>query len=276
MFHEDILIYSSSTTGVYPSYTPTTKFPTYRPTTARPVVVTVPTTRPTQPPYLGPPTYKPTYKPGFHLTPTPLPQFPTTSTTTKSTTPNPYRPTFKPAVLATFKPTLPWFSTTPKDEETTTPRYTLPTYPFPILPQFDPSTTTSSNFLVAEMITTTTSTTTTAIPPTESTTEPSSIGIAGLPDSVGLPSSPEAFIFYLETLVDQISDITSGILPFVDGDGSSQDEYEVQSFAAASTVIGLPLVTGLMSLLGVGPAIIIGLSWLAPLILMLAVPSLAG
>ena len=40
MFHEDILIYSSSTTGVYPSYTPTTKFPTYRPTTARPVVVT--------------------------------------------------------------------------------------------------------------------------------------------------------------------------------------------------------------------------------------------
>ena len=164
----------------------------------------VPTTRPTQPPYLGPPTYKPTYKPGFHLTPTPLPQFPTTSTTTKSTTPNPYRPTFKPAVLATFKPTLPWFSTTPKDEETTTPRYTLPTYPFPILPQFDPSTTTSSSFLVAEMITTTTSTTTTAIPPTESTTEPSSIGIAGLPDSVGLPSSPEAFIFYLETLLDQI------------------------------------------------------------------------
>lgn len=40
MFDEDILIYSSSTTGVYPSYTPTTKFPTYRPTTARPVVVT--------------------------------------------------------------------------------------------------------------------------------------------------------------------------------------------------------------------------------------------
>ena len=31
---------SSSTTGVYPSYTPTTKYPTYRPTTARPVVVT--------------------------------------------------------------------------------------------------------------------------------------------------------------------------------------------------------------------------------------------
>lgn len=36
------------------------------------------------------------------------------------------------------------------------------------------------------------------------------------------------------------------------------------------------MVTGLMSLFGVGPAIIIGLSWLAPLVLMLAVPSLAG
>ena len=35
-----IVIYSSSTTGVYPSYTPTTKYPTYRPTTARPVVAT--------------------------------------------------------------------------------------------------------------------------------------------------------------------------------------------------------------------------------------------
>ena len=31
---------SSSTTGVYPSYTPTTKYTTYRPTTAKPVVVT--------------------------------------------------------------------------------------------------------------------------------------------------------------------------------------------------------------------------------------------
>ena len=39
---------------------------------------------------------------------------------------------------------------------------------------------------------------------------------------------------------------------------------------------GLPLATGLMSLLGVGPAVIIGLSWLAPLILILTVPGLAG
>ena len=34
------------------------------------------------------------------------------------------------------------------------------------------------------------------------------------------------------------SDIFGGILPFIDGDSSSPDEYEVQSFAAASTVIG--------------------------------------
>ena len=77
---------------------------------------------------------------------------------------------------------------------------------------------------------------------------------------------------------------------------SSQDT--AQTFAAVSTVVGkvaklqipwmkvyfwiidfiagLPLATGLMSLLGVGPAIIIGLSWLAPLILLITVPSLAG
>lgn len=41
-------------------------------------------------------------------------------------------------------------------------------------------------------------------------------------------------------------------------------------------IVGLPLATGLMSLFGVGPAIIIGLSWLAPLIILITVPSLAG
>ena len=120
--------------------------------------------------------------------------------TTRRTTENPYRPTFKPAVLATFRPTLPWVSTTIQDQTTTTARNPLPTYPFPILPQFDPSTTTFTSFV--EDVTTTTATTTTAAT-AATTTEPSSVGIAGL-DGVAVPASPEAFIFYIETMTQQI------------------------------------------------------------------------
>ena len=205
-----------------PSHKPTTLKPTMQ--TFRPVIITVTTTT-TKPPYTGSPTYKPTYKPGFHLTPTPLPSFPTTSTTTRRTTENPYRPTFKPAVLATFRPTLPWFSTTAPDKETTTARNPLPTYPFPILPQFDPSSTTSVSFVED---TTTTSTT----PATTSSTEPASVGVAGL-DGVAVPASPEAFIFYIDTMTQQITDLIAPLLP-----GLTDQEDTAQSFAAVSTVIG--------------------------------------
>ena len=81
--------------------------------------------------------------------------------------------------------------------------------------------------------------------------------------------------------------------PLFGGDTSNQDQYEVQSFVAPFIVIGthlyhlhatdgtkfsgIPLVTGLMSFLGVAPAVIIGLSWLAPLVLtLLEVPGLTG
>lgn len=208
-----------------PSHKPTTLKPTMQ--TFRPVIVTVTTTT-TKPPYTGSPTYKPTYKPGFHLTPTPLPSFPTTSTTTRRTTENPYRPTFKPAVLATFRPTLPWFSTTASDKETTTARNPLPTYPFPILPQFDPSSTTSVSFVED----TTSSTTSTTAAPTSSATEPASVGVAGL-DGVALPASPEAFIFYIETMTQQMTDLIAPLLP-----GLTDQEDTAQSFAAVSTVIG--------------------------------------
>ena len=46
-------------------------------------------------------------------------------------------------------------------------------------------------------------------------------------------------IYYSRFIAQTISsDIFGGILPFIEGDSSSPDEYEVQSFAAASTVIG--------------------------------------
>jgi len=263
-----------------PTYKPTTQ-PTYRPpiipSTFKPVIVTVPTTsstqvRPTRPPYTGPPTYKPTYKPGFHLTPTPLPTFPTVTTTTVSTTPNPYKPTFKPATLATFRPTLPWFSPNPEQiitEKTTTPRNPLPSYPFPILPQFDPST--AKPTVLEDTTMTTTTTTTTQITTATTTSNYPVLNIAGL-DGVAIPASAEALEFYIVTMTEKIGNLIGAVVP--GSEESSQDT--AQTFAAVSTVVGLPLATGLMSLLGVGPAIIIGLSWLAPLILLITVPSLAG
>ena len=145
-------------------------------------------------------------------------------------------------------------STPTSTDKTTTPRNPLPVYPFPILPQFDPSTTTTTSF-IADVIQTTTTTSTSASTTTRTTsTTPDypAIGVAipGL-EGVAVPGSVEALEFYLVTLSERIryqkllfhynfnfifSDVFGVFLPESNDEQSSQDA--AQNFAAVSTVIG--------------------------------------
>ena len=225
-----------------------------------PATNTKPTT--TKPAYTGPPTYKATYRPGFHLTPT-KPIYSTQPVPTYPTTPSLYKPTFKPAVLATFKPTI-IFSSNIQYMNTTTTKNPFPTYPFPILPDFDPVT----------------PSTTTALPGGEgldaviieagesTTTESVDITIPGL-DGIAIPGSAESIAEYVTSIVNQLR----SLLLFSE-DGSEQEM--AQGMAAISTVVGLPMLTGVLSAVGAGPAVVIAVAWLLPIGLLMLIPGVAG
>ena len=211
-----------------------------------------------KPAYTGPPTYKPTYRPGFHLTPT-QPTRPTRPVPVYSTTTSAYKPTIKPAVLATFKPTLSVISNTQQPNTTTT-KNPFPTYPFPVLPDFDPvtpSTTTVEdlNVVIIEA-------------DIETTTVVADITIPGL-DGVAIPGSADAMVEYVTSIMNQLR----SLLLFAE-DGSEQDM--MQGMAAMSTVVGLPMITGMLSALGAGPAVVIAVAWLLPIGLLMVVPGIAG
>ena len=213
----------------------------------------------TKPKYTGPPTYKPTYRPGFHLTPT-QPSYSTRPVPVYSTTTSAYKPTIKPAVLATFKPTLSVISNT-QHINTTTTKNPFPTFPFPVLPDFDPvtpSTTTTKEDLNAVIIDV-------AI---ETTTEVADITIPGL-DGVAIPGSTDAMVEYVASIMNQLRSIL-----LLNEDGSEQDM--AQGMAAISTVVGLPMITGVLAAVGVGPAVVIAVAWLLPIGLLMVVPGVAG
>jgi hypothetical protein len=213
-----------------------------------------------KPPYTGPPTYKPTYRPGFHLTPT-RPMYSTKPVPTYSTTPSIYKPTFKPAVLATFKPEIS-FTASNQYMNTTTTKNPFPIYPFPILPDFDPvtkpSTKPSDEDLDAVIIEA----------GEDTTTETADITIPGI-EGVAIPGSADAMVEYVTSIMNQLR----VILPFSE---DSTDQESAQSMAAISTVVGLPMLTGVLAALGAGPAVVIAVAWLLPIGLLMVTPGFVG
>ena len=260
------LITLSPIQSTYPNKPPITTRKPYKPiynflSTMQPQTSTTTTTKhtTTKPAYTGPPTFKPTYRPGFHLTPT-QPAYSTRPVPVYSTTTSAYKPTIKPAVLATFKPTLSVISIT-QHSNTTTTKNPFPTFSFPVLPDFDPvtpSTTTTEEDLNAVIIDA----------PIETTTEVADITIPGL-DGVAIPGSADAMVEYVASIMNQLRSIL-----LLNEDGSEQDI--VQDMAAISTVVGLPMITGVLAAIGAGPAVVIAVAWLLPIGLLMVVPGVAG
>ena len=79
-------------------------------------------------------------------------------------------------------------------------RNTLPSYPFPILPQFDPSSTTTTTATTATFSETTKSTV------TSTTINPGDLPAVTIPglDGVAIPASSEALLFYISSMTEQI------------------------------------------------------------------------
>ena len=238
--------------------------------------------------------YKPTYRPGFHH-PGTRPSFFNTNLPTRSTPKSPYKPTFKPAILATFAPSISISSLLPfSNTSSTTPRpnqpYPFATYPFPILPDFDPitnkpaefidsiqaaSTATPTYFPSTSSSSTTTATQTTATTTTSTTTttpEPDVVTIPGLP-GIAIPSTPAAWAEYISAGINEIFGLFRASLIFTQ---SAEGQEASKDVGALTAVLGLPLVTGGLSMLGAGPAAVIAVAWLLPVASLLLLPGLAG
>ena len=238
--------------------------------------------------------YKPTYRPGFHMTPTQPTNF-NGNRPTRTTPKSPYKPTFKPAILATFAPSLSISSLLPFSNMTTTARpnrpYPFATYPFPILPDFDPITNKPAEFIDSILpaastvspsyypsstssssttgVTQTTATTTTT---TTTTPVPDVVTIPGLP-GVAIPSTPSAWVEYIIAGIRELSGFFRASLLFTQ---SSEGQHASKDVGALTAVLGLPLVTGGLSILGAGPAAVIAVAWLLPVASLLLLPGLAG
>ena len=236
--------------------------------------------------------YKPTYRPGFHL-PATLPSHFNTNLPTRSTPKSPYKPTFKPAILATFAPSISISSLLPFSNTSTTARpnrpYPFATYPFPILPDFDPITNKPAEFIdsiqVASTATptyfpptsssSTTATTQTTVTTTTSTTTtpvPDVVTIPGLP-GIAIPSTPSAWVEYITAGINELTGLFRDSLLFTQ---SSEGQEASKDVGALTAVLGLPLVTGGLSMLGAGPAAVIAVAWLLPVASLLLLPGLAG
>ena len=236
--------------------------------------------------------YKPTYRPGFHMTPTQPSNF-NGKYPTRSTPKSPYKPTFKPAILATFAPSISISSLLPFSNFSTTPRpnrpYPFATYPFPILPDFDPITNKPAEFIDSIQaastasptyypstspssttgVTQTTATTTTT---TTTTPVPDVVTIPGLP-GVAIPSTPAAWVEYIIAGINELTGFFRASLIFTQ---SAEGQQSSKDVGALTAVLGLPLVTGGLSILGAGPAAVIAVVWLLPVASLLLLPGLAG
>ena len=100
------------------------------------------------------------------------------------------------------------------------------------------------------------------------TTESVDITIPGL-DGIAIPGSAESIAEYVTSIVNQLR----SLLLFSE-DGSEQEM--AQGMAAISTVVGLPMLTGVLSAVGAGPAVVIAVAWLLPIGLLMLVPGVAG
>ena len=74
---------------------------------------------------------------------------------------------------------------------------------------------------------------------------------------------------YVASIMNQLRSIL-----LLNEDGSEQDM--AQGMAAISTVVGLPMITGVLAAIGVGPAVVIAVAWLLPIGLLMVVPGVAG
>ena len=145
---------------------------------------------------------------------------------------------------------------------TTTTKNPFPIYPFPILPDFDPvtkpTTKPSDEDLDAVIIEA----------GEDTTTETADITIPGI-EGVAIPGSADAMVEYVTSIMNQLR----VILPFSE---DSTEQETAQGMAAISTVVGLPMLTGVLAALGAGPAVVIAVAWLLPIGLLLVVPGVAG
>jgi hypothetical protein len=236
----------------------------------------------------GPFSYKPTYRPGFQFKPTGQPF--TSHIPTRSTAKSPYKPTFKPAILATFAPSISISSLLPFSNGSITPApfstpYPFATFPFPILPEFDPITNRPAVFIdsIPQHSTTTPqwssldkSTTTTTSPPTTTTISttmvPDVVTIPGLP-GIAIPSTPGAWIEYFNAGWEELTGLFRSSLLYGQ---SSEGQDASKEVGALTAVLGLPIITGALSLLGAGPAAVIAVAWLLPVASLLLLPGLVG
>ena len=236
----------------------------------------------------GPFSYKPTYRPGFQFT-TPNTAFFTPQLSTHSTPKSPYKPTFKPAVLATFAPQISFSSPKPFSNTSTTSTVLTPypfvTYPFPILPDFDPTNkpvefidgiqTPTSTPLYQTLPSTSPATTAATTKPTTITTTtpyPDVVTIPGLP-GVAIPSTFGAWTEYFNAAIRELFGLFRSALLYGQ---SAEGQEATEDMGALTAVVGLPLVTGALSLLGAGPAAVIAVAWLLPVASLLLLPGLAG
>ena len=98
------------------------------------------------------------------------------------------------------------------------------------------------------------------------------VTIPGLP-GIAIPSTPAAWAEYISAGINEIFGLFRASLIFTQ---SAEGQEASKDVGALTAVLGLPLVTGGLSMLGAGPAAVIAVAWLLPVASLLLLPGLAG